>query len=234
MEFFYGTGNPQNSIDRLTGVRYDEIIGSYNIMRCFVLAVSNCTQLTNFTDSQLAALVRKGDSDAFAELTARYMSLIRYKAAPFHSARLETDDLCQEGLVGLFHAACAYSASNGAAFKTYAGICIANRIIMAYRSALSRKNEPLSNSVSLNDGGHPGLEAQSGGWDPEALLTNSERIGQMWDKIRSVLSERELRVLRLYLGGYSYAEIAERLAITPKATDNALQRARMKLRGCIN
>ena len=200
-------------------------------MRCFAVAVQNNTQLADFTDGQLAALVQEGDSDAFAELTARYMSLIRYKAAPFHSAQLETDDLCQEGLVGLFYAARSYNSSNGAAFKTYAGICIANRMIMAYRSACSRKNKPLSNFVSLSDEEHSEVTLPAGGWDPEAMLASSEGIGQMWKKIRSALSQRELRVLRLYLSGYSYSEIASRLSIAPKAADNALQRARMKLRG---
>ncbi|MVB12375.1 RNA polymerase sigma-H factor [Caprobacter fermentans] len=198
------------------------------------MAVPNRTPLTDFSDGQLAVLVKDGDSDAFAELTARYMSLIRYKSAPFHSAQLETDDLCQEGLVGLYNAARTYNSANGAAFKTYAGTCIANRMIMAYRSALSRKNEPLSNFVSLSDGEHSGLELPVGGWDPETLLASSEGVGQLWEKIRSVLSERELRVLRLYLSGYSYAEIAAKLAITAKAADNALQRARIKLKSRFN
>lgn len=200
----------------------------------FVLAVTNRARLADFTDGQLAALVKDGDSDAFAELTARYISLIRYKAAPFHSAGLETDDLCQEGLVGLFNAARAYSPCGGAAFKTFAGTCIANRMIMAYRSALSRKNKPLSDFVSLSDDEHPELELQYGGWDPETLLASSEGLDQMWDKIRSALSELELRVLQLYLGGYSYAEAAGKLSITPKAADNALQRARMKLKNRID
>ena len=186
--------------------------------------------LETFTDGQLAGLVKEGDSDAFAELTARYMSLIRHKAAPFHSARLETDDLCQEGLVGLLNAARAYDSKNRAAFRTYAGVCIANRMIMAYRSALSRKNEPLSNFVSLSDGGDLSLPGGAAGWDPETALASSEGVDQLWRRIRSVLSPLEFRVLRLYLSGYSYAEIARRLAIAPKAADNALQRARLKLK----
>lgn len=194
------------------------------------MAVANRTPLTDFTDGQLAGLVKAGDSDAFAELTARYMSLIRYKAAPFHSARLETDDLCQEGLVGLLNAARAYDSKNRAAFRTYAGVCIANRMIMAYRSALSRKNEPLSNFVSLSGEEDLPLSGTVGGWDPETALASSEGVDQLWRRIRSALSELELRVLRLYLSGYSYAEAARKLSITPKAADNALQRARLKLK----
>ena len=199
-------------------------------MRCFALADVHRAPIETFTDGQLAGLVRAGDPDAFAELTARYMSLIRYKAAPFHSARLETDDLCQEGLLGLLGAARAYDARNRAAFRTYAGVCIANRMIMAYRSALSRKNEPLSNFVSLSGGEDFPLADGSGGWDPETALASSEGVDQLWRRIRSALSELEFHVLRLYLSGYSYAEIGRRLSVRPKAADNALQRARLKLK----
>lgn len=194
------------------------------------MADLNYTRLSDYTDSQLAGLVKEGDSDAFAELTARYMTLIRYKAAPFHSAPLETDDLCQEGLVGLFHAARGYDDSNGAAFKTYAGTCIANRMIMAYRSALSRKNQPMSNFVSFNEEESPGFMLQGDGWNPETVLASNEGIDQMWRKIRLILSRMELRVLELYLSGYSYVEIAVRLEISSKAADNALHRAKLKLK----
>ena len=205
-----------------------------NVAGCFALAAEKSTQLSDYTDGELARLVRTGNSDAFAELTARYMSLIRFKAAPFHSAQLETDDLCQEGLLGLLNAARTYDAANGAAFRTYAGVCVANRMIMAYRSALSRKNEPLSNFVSLSGDGNPGLPFGTGGWDPEDMLANSEGVDLLWKRIRSVLSDRELRVLRLYLSGYSYAEIAGKLSVSPKAADNALQRARSKLKSRFN
>ncbi len=194
------------------------------------MAVANRTPLADCTDGRLAFLVKTGDSDAFAELTARYMSLIRYKAAPFHSARMETDDLYQEGLVGLLNAARTYDSRRRATFRTYAGVCIANRMIMACRSALSRKNEPLSDFVSLSGGESPSLALEAGDWNPETMLFSSEGVDQLWRRIRSVLSALELRVLRLYLSGYGYTEIAGRLSITPKAADNALQRARFKLK----
>lgn len=203
-------------------------------MGCFALTAINRTRLTDNTDAQLALLVKSGDSEAFAELTARYMSLIRMKAAPFHSAQLETDDLCQEGLMGLLSAARSYEEGNRASFRTYAGVCISNRMIMAYRAALSRKNSPLCNFVSLSGDGDESRRLTTGpadGWDPETVLASSESISQMWKRIRSVLSEREYRVLRLYLSGFTYAEIARKLSVTPKAADNALQRARLKLKG---
>lgn len=196
----------------------------------FALADKNSAQLTDYSDARLADLVKEGSSDAFAELTARYMYIIRAKAASRHFAQLETDDLCQEGLLGLLSAARTYNQTGGAAFKTYAGVCIENRLIMAYRAAASRKNAPFSDFVSLSESVNSDLITQDGSLDPETILTDSESANAMWERIKSALSNKELQVLKLYLGGCSYAEIAQTLSITEKASDNALQRVRMKLK----
>ena len=192
-------------------------------------------QFADFTDSRLAGLVKEGNSDAFAELAARYMFLIRAKAAPFHSTQIETDDLCQEGLLGLLNAARTYDSANRASFRTYAGVCIANRVIMAYRSA-SRKNKPLNDFVSLSEEETPELPLDSleqGDGDPEALLADRESMDLMWRKIEAELSSLELQVLQLYCSGYSYEEIAQTLSVTAKTADNALQRVRAKLKNRI-
>lgn len=110
-------------------------------------------RMESYSDQQLATLVREGDPDAFLELTSRYMTLIRAKAAPFHGTMLEADDLCQEGLLGLLDAVRNYREDGGASFRTYAGVCITNRIIMAYRWAAGRKNFPLNNFVPLSEEG---------------------------------------------------------------------------------
>ncbi|MCY1713070.1 sigma-70 family RNA polymerase sigma factor [Caproiciproducens galactitolivorans] len=185
-------------------------------------------KMADYTDNQLADLVSDGNSDAFVELTARYMSLIRVKAAPFRSTMLEADDLCQEGLLGLLNAARTYDVSGKAGFRTYAGVCIQNRIIMAYRTS-GRKNLPLNNAVSLNDDGAH-VDISNCAVDPETLLMDSESFKAMQQCIRQLLSKLEQQVLMLYLGGCSYSEIAEKLRVTSKAVDNALQRVRLKLK----
>lgn len=197
----------------------------------FALTNHNRSQLTESSDAQLAGLVKLGDSDAFAELMERYISLIRAKAAPFHSTHLETDDLCQEGLLGLLNAARAYNPANGASFKTFAGVCIANQIAMAYRSAASRKNEPLHDFISLNEESPLSIEDEGG--DPEAVLAESENFSMMWKRIRQELSGLEFQVLKYYLAGYSYGDIAKKLTISAKVADNALYRARYKLKNRI-
>jgi RNA polymerase sporulation-specific sigma factor len=196
----------------------------------FVLAEKNLLQhMDDSTDDQLVTLVKAGNSDAFVELTARYMSLIRAKAAPFHSSMLDVDDLCQEGLMGLLNATRTYQADRKAAFKTYAGVCISNCIIMAYRWATGQKNLPLNNFVPLCDTGSCGVPAQEEA-NPESMLVNREEIDLLKQHIKRNLSKMEHQVLLLYLGGCSYKEIAVSLKITSKAADNALQRVRRKLK----
>lgn len=189
-------------------------------------------EMSDYTDDQLVSLVRDDDADAFVELTTRYLSLIRVKAAPFRSAMLETDDLCQEGLLGLFSAARSYQSGGKASFKTYAGVCISNRIVTAYRSAASHKNFPLNNSLSLNDNNDRDLDVQlplDMVTNPETLLIDRENLEIVETRIKQTLSKMEQQVLFLYLGGYSYAEIAANLSVSFKAADNAIQRVRRKL-----
>lgn len=194
------------------------------------MADADRSSLSGCSDGRLAELVKQGDSEAFAELTARYMVLVRTRAQSLRGGCAEREDFCQEGLVGLLNAARTYDPANGASFRTYAGVCISNRMIMAYRAAAGRKNDPLRNFVSLSDEGADGYPASDGGSDPEALLADRESFEAMCRKVESLLTPLELRVLRLYLGGGSYGEIARALSVPPKAADNALQRARLKLR----
>lgn len=201
---------------------------SHEVLGLAIGMHDNC--MKSYNDSRLAALVREGNSDAFLELTSRYMTLIRAKAAPFHSTMLEADDLCQEGLLGLLDAVRSYREERGASFRTYAGTCITNRIIMAYRWAVGGKNLPLNDFVPLNEDGasYRGIAEENA--DPEKMLVDEENLRLLKQFISRDLSKMEHQVLMLYLGGYTYQEIANALHITSKAADNALQRVRRKLK----
>lgn len=62
------------------------------------------------------------------------------------------------------------------------------------------------------------------------MLVEEEDLHLLKQFISRGLSKMERQVLMLYLGGYSYKEIADSLRITSKAADNALQRVRRKLK----
>lgn len=199
-----------------------------NVHEVLGLAEENHSeQMADYTDSQLVTLMNSGDSNAFVELSARYLSMIKAKAARFQSVMLEKDDLCQEGFMGLLNAARTYDPSGGASFKTYAGVCISNRMIMACRAAVGRKNIPLHNFISLSDQDE---EMPDSTTDPEAVLINSENLKIMRQHMEKTLTQLEQKVLMLYLEGCSYSEIAAQLGITSKTADNALQRVRLKLK----
>lgn len=188
----------------------------------------------NLTDEELSLCVRKGDESAFNELTHRYLFLIQAKASTYYKMGLEQDDLLQEGTLGLLNAARAYDAAGGASFKTYAGICIERRLLTAYRTAARQKNLPLNTFLSLSDMlDNQDIEAQLASdflINPEDLVIHREDFKQVKQRIEESLSSFELEVLSLYLTGRTYEEIAQKLNVTAKAVDNALQRIRKKLK----
>ncbi|WOC33607.1 MULTISPECIES: sigma-70 family RNA polymerase sigma factor [Caproicibacterium] len=183
--------------------------------------------LSACTDGQLAESVQNGIPDAFAELTARYLDLVRAKATPFHCTFLDADDLCQEGLWGLYLAACTYQPDKGARFSTYAGICIRNCVVAAYRKAVNGRQLPPNGFVPLSEGEE--LSAPEAD-EPEVLLLSKERLETVQEAVQKVLTPMEQRVLKLYLSGCKYSEVAQKIGISQKAADNALQRVRQKLR----
>ena len=65
---------------------------------------------------------------------------------------------------------------------------------------------------------------------PEATLIDKENMAQLEERLREELSSLEKQVLDLYFIGMSTREIAAILGRTEKATDNALQRLKTKMR----
>ena len=164
--------------------------------------------------------------EAFAELSARYLGLIRAKAKLFEGASApEKEDLWQEGLLGLYAAAISYQPGRGASFPTYAGVCVYNQMASAVRRHGSSGNRPLNESVPLEDAGEAAVEA-----GPEALLELREEFGALCRQMDVSLSPLERRVLALYLSGYRRVEGAKRAGLPLRSYDNALHRVRSKLK----
>ena len=160
-------------------------------------------------------------------LLERYLPLVRSRANAFRQKGVEIDDLVQEGVIGLLYAIRAYDHRLGTSFETFAYICITNRLRTAV-AAVGRKLE----TVSL-DSYPPSAE---NAWnitqedDPQEIIISREQFDRWLQRVDDCLSGFEHQVIRYYLGGYSYQEIARLLQSTTKAVDNALQRARRKLR----
>ena len=167
----------------------------------------------------------KGDG-AIESVVAAFLPYIRGRAARIRSIGLDGDDIVQEGLIGLLRAIETYDPEKGSAFNTYAISCIDNGIGSALRRASRKKNQLLNQSVELTDEQPAPTLSQ----DPEAMAIRRAELEEIAGRIQSDLSVLERQVLSLYLEGYSYSAMAEMLHATEKAVDNALQRARRKLK----
>ena len=186
------------------------------------------------TDDMLCALARQGDPDAEETLVARYTRLVRQLARPYFLAGGDSDDLVQEGMIGLIYGVREYDAEKSASFRTYAETCIRNRLYSAVRAAARDKHTPLNQSVPLEipffdshttSFGAP-LPSQA---NPEDLIIGREGVRDILQDVRKQLSEFEAKILGLYLKGLSYREIAAAAERSPKSVDNAVQRIRRKL-----
>ncbi|MBQ2676088.1 MAG: sigma-70 family RNA polymerase sigma factor [Clostridia bacterium] len=183
--------------------------------------------LRQATDEELCALSKKGNDDAFSALVGRYIFTVHDRASGYYGSGIDSDDLTQEGMIGLMSAVRCYDKDCGASFRTFAWLCIDRSIISAVRSTLRKKQIPSSSIVSIDDWDEPDL---NNGSDPEAVLIAKEDMNLLNEKIFNRLTDFELSVLKMYLGGYSYSSIASSLACPVKAVDNALQRLRRKLK----
>ena len=106
------------------------------------------------TDEALCALAREGDEQATEELLLRYAGLVRRLARGFFLAGGETEDLIQEGMIGLYRAIGVFheSGTNKGSFKGFATMCVQRRIIDAVKRSARQKNVPLNNYLSIFDG----------------------------------------------------------------------------------
>lgn len=192
--------------------------------------------LETFTDEALCLRAASGDRIAEETLVMRYNRLVRICARPYFLAGGDSEDLIQEGMVGLLSAIRMFNPEREASFPTYAEICIKNRVLSAIKAASRDKHTPLNTYVSFET---PSLEGNSDYYaygtdqhrldDPEAIFIGREMLQERMDVLRGQLSGFEANILGLYLNGLSYSEIAAEVNKSPKSVDNAVQRIRRKL-----
>ena len=176
------------------------------------------------SDEELVSLIN--EKDIFSELSSRYLTFLGNLVRKISPQESEFDDMSQAALLGLYEAAKSYDTEKGASFKTYATVCISNKLKNEVRNKNSGKNIPLNQSVSLED-----LKSEFINFDtPESIIETKENFEAVLNQIHISLSDFERKVLVLVLSGYKRVEGAKKLGITQKAFDNALQRIRRKLK----
>ncbi|MDE6789032.1 MAG: sigma-70 family RNA polymerase sigma factor [Ruminococcus sp.] len=185
----------------------------------------NLNEFCGKTDDELA-LIAKNDKKAASTLVFRYSKLIFIKAGIYTVSDTDSDDLRQEGLMGLLRAIASFDIHRGVKFSTFAEVCIVNQ--MKTFLAKSRKN-PIP-CESLDDISADSISEEE---TPESIYINKEFFSELWYAVDNILSEKERKIFSLCIQGMSYRETAEKLGISEKAVDNAMQRARRKIHAYI-
>jgi len=201
------------------------------------------TLSSDVSDADLVERYHAGDTDALLVLLGRYRRFAAVRARSYFLVGGDSDDIEQEGMIGLFKAARDFRGDRESSFRAFAELCITRQVISAVKSATRHKHRPLNQYVSLSgvrgsdDAAERSVEDlldPHAVADPADAVISNERMAAMRRSIGETLSGLEVEVLRLYVEGQSYQEISAQLGRHVKSIDNALQRIKRKLEGHLN
>ena len=192
------------------------------------------------SENDIINLAQKRENAAMEYLLEKYKPLVRQKTRKLFLIDGDKDDLIQEGMIGLFKAVRDYQAGKDAAFRTFADLCISRQLYSAIKKSNRLKNQPLNSYISIysdefNDADELAGDRTviSSGSDnianPEAIVIDRESAVDMQNQMFDKLSKMEREVLKRYLDGMTYQEIAADMEKSPKSIDNALQRIKGKI-----
>ena len=193
------------------------------------------------SDKELLELYHEGDQWAFDEIIERYKDAVKYHARFFYLTGGDREDLLQEGMIGLFEAANTYREDRNASFSTFADMCIRSRIIKAVKFDNKKNNQPLNNSLSIENekekAGKDGKKADSvivesdeGAGNPETIIVSREMQRLALERIKNILSDYENIVVSLYLQGKTLRDISYETDSSYKSVENAFSRIKTKVK----
>lgn len=197
-------------------------------------------EFEKMSENDIINLAQKREDTAMEYLLEKYKPLVRQKTRKLFLIDGDKDDLIQEGMIGLFKAVRDYQVEKDASFRTFADLCISRQLYSAIKKSNRLKNQPLNSYISIysdefNDADELAGDRTviSSGSDnianPEAIVIGRENAIDMQNKMFDKLSKMEREVLKRYLEGMTYQEIAADMEKTPKSIDNALQRIKGKI-----
>src|SRR5438094_2849298 len=190
-------------------------------------------------DLQLVLRARNGDGGALDVLIRRYTGFVRLKSSSYFLAGGDSDDLVQEGLIGLYKAVRDFRTDKETSFRSFAELCVTRQIITAIKTATRFKHQPLNAYVSFSHT-PAGQDSDSectlgdalpgpGVNEPSVCVISTEELQSLVFTLGTGLSRLEHDALKLYLEGSSYDQMAEQLGCDTKTIDNALQRVKRKI-----
>lgn len=197
-------------------------------------------EFEKMSENDIINLAQNKEDSAMEYLLEKYKPLVRQKTRKLFLIDGDKDDLIQEGMIGLFKAVRDYQAGKDAAFRTFADLCISRQLYSAIKKSNRLKNQPLNSYISIysdefNDanelvGDRTVITSGSDNIaNPEAIVIDRESAVDMQNQMFDKLSKMEREVLKRYLDGMTYQEIAADMEKSPKSIDNALQRIKGKI-----
>jgi len=191
----------------------------------------------NISDEELILRLRDGESNITDFIMDKYKNLVRSKAKTMYILGADTEDLIQEGMIGLFKAIRDYDSGRDASFFTFADLCVSRQMYTAVQASRREKHAPLNSYISLYSTGEEWEDTQLVNaiashidLNPENMLIDKENVENLEKMLTKELSAFEKEVLDLYMVGMSYSQIAKVLGRDEKSTDNALQRVKIKIK----
>lgn len=185
-------------------------------------------------DDEKVIEAQNGDKDAQEFILKKYKNLVKSHAKQYHINGADKEDLIQEGMIGLYKAIRDYNPEKNTYFHVFAQLCIARQIMTAVKSANRKKHTPLNDYISLDINVEDISENIVDQFSavvkgPEQLLIEKEDSENMRKKLQKTLTEKEIKIVDLYLKGYSYSEMADIVGISDKGISSALHRVKKKL-----
>lgn len=180
---------------------------------------------------------RQGDSRIFERLFHECLPLLRSVARRYFLPTGDANDLLQEATIGFIQAVRDFQPDQGMTFRGFVAMCATRQVLTALKSATRHNQTLLTSALSLE---HPATTRPGGrpleevipdeSPSPEDILIHHEEITFISTAIPEVLGPYEQAVVRLFLQGLSYSEIAATCGRSPKSVDNALSRIKRKMR----
>lgn len=191
-----------------------------------------------FTDEQLLMKLQNGnETEVIDYIMEKYKNLVRKHANMLFLIGGDTDDLIQEGMIGLFKAIREYNVTQNTSFYTFADLCVKRQMYTAIEASNRKKHAPLNSYVSLSGNGEKDRTDEDwlesvyafSSMNPEQIIIDHEHLEQISKQLDEKLSALEKEVLFYHLQGVGYVQIAEILQKSAKTIDNALQRIKNKV-----
>ena len=188
------------------------------------------------TDEELIDQLREGDRQVMDYICDKYKNLVRSKAKSMYILGGDSEDLIQEGMIGLFKAVTSYQEEKNTSFSTFAYLCVQRQIYTTITAFNRKKHIPLNTAISLFEQKNQEEELsldeilETPEETPEEMMLRKEELNDYYKMLDQNLSKFEKQVMYHYLNGETYTTIAKKLGKSDKSIDNAIQRIRRKIR----